>query len=608
MASMQSNRINLKNIILSLNPAFFAKFPNFINILILRFLERLLYLRKINRFLLAHGDKKGVAFINEIFDALDFSYSVSSKDKERIPSEGRLIIVANHPCGAMEALAILKAVQEVRKDVKIVANDMLMHIENLRELFLPYNILSVRKVKVDTGNIFTSLQHELKIKKYQKENIDAIAKSLRNEEAVIIFPAAEVSRFGWKGIRDGEWHNGAVYFSRKYNVPILPVYVDAKNSFWFYFTSFINKKLSMLLLPREIFTKRSTTMPIKIGDAIPAKAFNSNLLKSKAEIKLLKKHVYMIGQNKKGIFNTEKNIIHPIDRKAIKSELKNAVLLGTTCDNKHIMLADYEGSPALMQEIARLRELTFRKIGAGTGSKMDSDVYDKYYKHLVLWDDKELEIVGSYRIGICRDILDKHGKEGLYTTSLFDYSLAMDALLPHSIELGRSFVQQKYWNSYALEYLWQGIGAFLTHNPQIKYMFGGVSIASNYNDDARNLIVAYYQKWFGDELMFGQAKHKYMVADKDSLELGQIFSGDSYQEDYKQLKNRLKIWGLSVPTLYKQYSELCMPGGMRFIDFAQDKNFGNTVVGLALVYIDLISDAKKERYMNKPKVLQQVYN
>src|SRR5690606_20297796 len=154
----------------------------------------------------------------------------------------------------------------------------------------------------------------------------------------------------------------------------------------------------------------------------------------------------------------------------LKIELNNSQILGNTFDGMKIYLVSYNNAPDIIKEIARLRELTFRKVGEGTGKTYDMDIYDIYYKHIVLWDEDELEIVGSYRLGITQEILNQYSKKGLYNASQFELSDTFIQYINDSLEVGRSFIQQKYWRSSALDYIWQGIGAYLSKNPQIKYL------------------------------------------------------------------------------------------------------------------------------------------
>lgn len=573
-----NNEISIQSIIEEQNPSFKNNNSSLFKKGLIRLLERILYIKEINKVVQQNNSVRNFEFIDEVFDHLNFSFSISNKDMKKIPSEGRLIIAANHPIGSLDSLALLKAVSEIRTDVKIIANQILTKFENIKDLLLPYQLDSL---------------------KIQRQNILSIQEALQNEMAVIIFPAAEVSRLKLLKVLDSKWHKGAVYFSKKYEAPILPVYINAKNSLLFYTVSALNKKVSTILLAHELFNKKNKTIDIKIGDPIPAKAFTSTYINDQTQIKLLKKHVYSLSKGKGNIFITEKNVIHPIDRKLIKRELSDSQILGRTKDDKKIILTEFENSPNVLKEIARLREITFRKVGEGTGKKRDIDDFDKYYKHLVVWDEEELEIVGSYRIGIGKDIFLSKGTEGFYTSTLFNFSSRFeDEVIKDSIELGRSFVQKKYWNSNALNYLWQGIGAFISNNDWVKHLFGGVSISNNYSESAKNMIVYYFQKWFDDIDDFAESKNKFILSNKTADDLSKIFISDNYKEDYRILKNLLKPTGYTVPVLYKHYSELCNDNGVKFLDFGVDPDFENCVDGLILVDVHKIKDEKRERFIN----------
>jgi hypothetical protein len=193
---------------------------------------------------------------------------------------------------------------------------------------------------------------------------------------------------------------------------------------------------------------------------------------------------------------------------------------------------------------------------------------------------------------------EKYGVDGFYTSSLFDFSSVFkDEYLEHSIELGRSFVQSNYWNSNALNYLWQGIGALLADNPHIKYMFGPVSISNNYPGVSKKIIAFFYNKWFGSVNNLASSKNRFIIPQKDITEFQSILTGENYKKDYLFLKAELKSYGFTVPVLYKHYSELCNHGGVRFLDFGIDEDFENCVDGLILVDVDKITDSKKKRYI-----------
>lgn len=573
---------NIRQYIHDLIASNLNNYPAIIRNLIVKICEKILYLNEISTFLEYCGEKSNLQFIDELFDYLDFSYFVSSKDKFKIPAEGKLIIVANHPLGALDSLALIKAVSEVRKDIKIVANEVLTNLQNINGILLPYNVYSFHA---------------------QKEHIMAIEKSLLKDEVVIFFPAAEVSRFTWKGIKDRKWQNGAVRFAEKFEAPILPVFIDAKNSSLFYGFSLINKRLSTFLLPREIFCKRGKSITLKIGDPIPGSAFKNKSVGNQFQTTLLRKHVYRLEKGKTPVFATEQNIIHPIPAKLIKMELNTQKLLLNSGKTKKIFLVDFKNAENVGKEISRLRELTFRKVGEGTGRKSDFDKYDYIYKHIVLWDEEELEIMGSYRLGICSDILIKYGMDALYNNDHFLFSNNFKPILSQSLELGRSFIQQRYWRSNALDLLWQGIGAYLQMNPEVKYLFGAVSISNSYSDFAKSLIVTYYRKWYQTRENFAIGKRRFVMSKNMEEEVNSILTGSNYLEDFKNLKQTLKAIGFSIPVLFRKYADLCDYDGVKFLDFNTDPDFSNSVDGLMLMDLQYLKPEFIARYYNNKSIM-----
>jgi putative hemolysin len=430
-------------------------------------------------------------------------------------------------------------------------------------------------------------------------DVAAISTALRNEEAVIIFPSSEVSKLYTGGIKTGKWRREVIRFAQQTEAPILPVYLKARNSFMFYLLSWISNGIATLMLPRESLNKRGKTVKIRIGDPIPFRNFNA--LEPKEALNLLKKHLKAVSHNRKGPYMTEKNVIHPVDRRELRDEILSGELLGETDDGKLIYFLSYQDYPLTMREISRLREVTFRKMGEGTGKKQDMDIYDTYYRHLVLWDDTELEVVGAYRFGIGREILQSHGLRGFYVDSLFELQPKYEDYLPITVELGRSFVQQRYWNSQALDYLWHGIGAYVAKYPDTKYLVGPVTISPSYSKEAKEMLVFFYSKWFPGSTDLAIPRTPFILSEKAKKDLAGIFTGETYKEDFKTLKKNLKHYGFSVPTLYKQYTELCEEGGVTFLGYNIDESFGNCVDGFITVNLDMLVPRKWQRYIESKK-------
>lgn len=521
---------------------------------------------------------KGLDFAEAMLDHFDFGYCVSDKDREKIPATGKVIIIANHPIGTLDGAALIKMISEVRPDFKVVANDLLMNVKPLHSLLLPVN---------NMGN------------KTPKKNLEAIYQHLNNEGAVIIFPAGEVSRMGASGIRDGSWHKGFLNFATATQSPILPVYMDARNSAFFYAISAVYKPLSTLLLIKEMFKQAHKRMNIKIGDVIPFEYFDSLDVPQISKVKLFKKHLYNIARNKAEILKTEKAIAHPENRAELRAAIRNCELLGNTADGKKILLYRQQGSSPIMREIGRLREVAFRLVGEGTGKRRDIDGYDLDYLHLILWDDDDLEVVGAYRFAETQKLIDNPQSQGIYTNTLFDYQPSMTPIFAKGLELGRSFVQPKYWGKRSLDYLWVGIGAFVAKNPQYRYLFGPVSISNALPAPAKNLLVHYYQHYFPCEEMIAKAKTPFQLDDMEKGELLAAFDGADKEKDFVTLKHLLANCGVSVPTLYKQYSSLCEEGGVSFSAFNIDPDFNDCVDGLVVVDLDKLLTKKRIRYIEK---------
>ncbi len=538
--------------------------------------KKLIHQDEINEFLKENSHLKGTEFVDAVLDYFDFDYTISSSDLQNIPSSGKVVIIANHPLGGLDALCLLRLVSTVRSDVKIVANDFLSAFKTLDSLLIPINNFK---------------------SKQSKESIKKVYESLDNEEAVIIFPAGEVSRASTKGVKDPIWNKGFINFAKNSNAPILPILVDAKNSKTFYTISMINKTFSTILLSHEMFNKKSKRIGIKIGKIIPNENICPKGIDKKYLVNLYKKHIYALKKGKKSFFETQSAIAHPVNRKDLINELKKSKLIGETKDGKKIYLYDYTEDSIVLKELGRLRELSFRKVGEGINKKRDTDKYDIYYQHIILWDEKDLEIVGSYRIGNSDFIFKNIGVNGFYSNSLFKFQKEFTPYLKNSIELGRSFVQPKYWGTRALDYLWYGIGAYLKKNPNIKYMFGPVSLSASYPKTAKDLMIYYYTNYYSLKMDLVVSKTPYLYSNKLD-EIKSVFNNFDKKADFKFLKSTLQNMNCTVPTLYKQYCDIAEEGGVHFCDFNIDKNFSDCIDGFILVEVDKIKENAKKRYIN----------
>ncbi len=535
-------------------------------------LEKLLHLEDINTFIDENKHLKNFAFLDAILKHFDFHYKISNNDLQKIPAEGRVIIVTNHPVGSLDGLALLRMIYDIRPDVKIVATPLLTAIKPLQDLFLPIDNISK--------------------KAHHKQNLNNIYQALNQEQAIIIFPAGEVSRITPKGVKDGHWKIGFLRMAETTQSPILPVHVDCRNSIGFYTASTLYKPLGTMMLIHEMFKQKSNTIEFKTGYPVDMKAWQMTGLKKKDLAARFRKHLFGLRKNKSQ-FNTTATIAHPIQARRLHSEIKQLDKIGSTHDGMNIYLMPYKPDSLLMQEIGRLRELAFRMVNEGTGKQVDLDEFDTRYQHLILWNEKELEIVGSYRIGLCGQIIREHGLNGLYTSTLYQINPEFIEVAEQTLELGRSFVQPKYWGLRGLEYLWYGIGAVIRQHPQIKYLFGAVSIPGDYPQDLLHDIVSHYASHYQKPLsapnMIPYHPFQYQIKP----------SAAERKTAFNILLRRIKNAGVKLPVLYKQYTDLCENGGVGFINFATDPHFNGCVDGLIWLELEKMKTNKKAKYIQK---------
>jgi hypothetical protein len=302
-----------------------------------------------------------------------------------------------------------------------------------------------------------------------------------------------------------------------------------------------------------------------------------------------------------------KDIVAPMPKEVILAELTPEKLMRKTNKGANeIYVVTHHDSPNIMHEIGRLREITFRDAGGGTGKEIDIDQYDTNedpYKQLIVWDPDAQEILGGYRYILCAHLpVDENGEVVLATSRLFHFSEEFKKnYLPYTLELGRSFVQPAYQSSkagakalFALDNLWDGLGALIVDHPEIKYFFGKVTMYSHFHTDARNLIQYFFLKYFRDNENLVSPKRP-MEMDMDTKALEAIFNGGSYKEDYKILTQQVREYGENIPPLINAYMNLS-PSMKTFGTVLNDR-FGDVEETGIILTIKDIYEAKKDRHI-----------
>lgn len=302
-----------------------------------------------------------------------------------------------------------------------------------------------------------------------------------------------------------------------------------------------------------------------------------------------------------------KDIIAPVSKEALLAELTpDKLMRKTNKGDNEIYIITHHNSPNVMREIGRVREITFRDAGGGTGEDIDIDEYDisnDPYRQLIVWDPQALEIIGGYRYILCNNLpVDERGVVQLATTHLFNFSgKFVKEYLPYTVELGRSFVQPHYQSSragakalFALDNLWDGLGALIVDHPEMKYFFGKVTMYTHFHLQARNLILYFFHKYFNDnENLVTPIKPMDLGINEE--EMKKVFNGGSYKEDYKILSQKVREFGENIPPLINAYMNLS-PSMKTFGTVINDEFGGVEETGI-IVTISDIYEAKKDRHI-----------
>jgi hypothetical protein len=309
------------------------------------------------------------------------------------------------------------------------------------------------------------------------------------------------------------------------------------------------------------------------------------------------------------------NIIEPVDRRLIELELtEDKFVRDTNNAGNKLYIIDSHDSPNIMREIGRLRELTFRTAGGGTGKALDIDDFDTSddpYKQLIVWDPQRCEILGGYRFHICSEEDVDNNAHKLATSKLFHFSENYKTkYLPYTIELGRSFVQPDYQTTkmgnkalYALDNLWDGLGTLIVNNPTKNYFFGKVTMYKNYNERARNLILYFLEKHFPDNEKLVYPVNEFDTG-MDKKEMGEIFTNSNYLHDYKILSQNVRAFGEKIPPLINAYMNLSP--SMRTFGTVINPYFGNVEETAIMITITDMYIKKVERHIHSYNSMDKI--
>jgi putative hemolysin len=497
-------------------------------------------------------------------------------DRSRIPATGPVVVVANHPYG--------------------VTNLLLSDIPELQ-------------------------QHCIFLDPFQTDRpADSNRKALREALGwlqqggmLAIFPAGEAAHWQMPAaqITDPAWNDTAVRLIRRTRATALPVYFCGHNSVGFQLLGMIHPRLRSAFLLQEFLQQEGKEVEVRIGSAIPADAIDS-IHDDREAINYLRSRMYLLARRSR--METPRSVrLRSRIASRIQQPVASAVhpeLLQNEIDSlpsnrrltENTEFAVYHATareiPNLLLEVGRVRELTFRRAGEGTGKRRDLDSFDAYYWHVLLWSKTKRELVGGYRAGSTSEILAERGLAGLYTSTLFRYDESLFQKLGPALELGRSFVRPEYQRQYApLLLLWKGIAHLVAKRPEIPVLFGAVSISNDYNEASREMIYRFFEARMMEDDLAG------LIEPRRPFRPGFLRRWDCRSmcralrdlDELSQPITDIEADGKGLPILLRQYAKI----GGRLLGFNVDRNFSNVLDGLVVVDLRQTEPAVLERYMGR---------
>jgi putative hemolysin len=538
--------------------------------------------------------KESGHILENLLDELQVKMNVDPEDLVRIPKTGPVVVVCNHPFGILDGAMIGALLAEVRHDVKILANYLLAAMPELAPdcIFVdPFN----RKGSPETN----------------RKGLKQAITHLRNGGLLVIFPAGEVShwQFRYAQVVDPEWSETTARLIRITQAVTVPVLCTGRNSVPFHLLGLVHPMLRTTRLPNELLNKTGKQIEVRIGSPIPAAKINQIPDDAQAT-RYLRASTYLLsarrGHQERHLSSLSfpalpgkksEPVASETPKELIAAEVHSLGRQRNLVENGEftVFAAQSRELQNTLREIGRLREITFREAGEGTGKDLDLDEYDSTYTHLVLWNKNKQEIAGAYRLGCTRDLLETAQMSKLYTSTLFNYDPMFFEQLGPAVELGRSFIRAEYQKQYApLMMLWKGILQYAVLRAQVPILFGAVSISGKYDLASRELIVKFFESQHRSSLA-GLVRPRRPFRSRplrpwEVKVVSNLWGMDELSASIADIERD----GKGVPILLKQYVRM----GGTVLCFNIDRKFSNVLDALIMLDLRTADPARIKPYVS----------
>jgi putative hemolysin len=534
--------------------------------------ERLPGVAELNRLYVESHARPERRFCDRALATLGVTYEVTG-DLEAIPATGPLVVVANHPTGALDGLVLSSLLARRRGDVKMLANHWLGRVAPLRDELLLVDAFGDGR------------------RRNRRPLLEAV-RWVRGGAALCVFPSGAVSHFqpGLLATTDPTWHSSVGRLVRLTGASVVACFIDERNGLLFQTAGLLHPWLRTALLPRELIRRRKARVVVHVGRPLAPGTMTDV---SHADItQRLREIVYdlpaVAAQATARAASTPSGALEDEVAAFTKSQS-----LAETGEYSVFWMTAAQ-APHLMAAIGRAREVAFQAAGEGTGGEIDVDRFDADYVHLVLWDRSGQTLAGAYRM---RPVNPTLQPSALYTRTLFNFDQRLVYALAPGLELGRAFVAPSYQKRHApLMLLWTGIARYVVAHPEIRHLFGAVSIGAGYSRIARAFMAAYLRRHAIDRLRAPLVTARHPLEFPQTAVVASSAPGGLDAHAFSSTVQALDDEGKGVPVLLRQYLKL----NARVLDFSVDPAFSDVLDVLVSIDLPTAPRTQLRRYMGDP--------